>query len=72
MIKSKRFWLGLGSFIVWFIAVLFFKQDPLKFASGITLIVTPYIAGETFRPSGMKQETTSDKTVTTSKTTNTE
>jgi hypothetical protein len=51
MIKSKRFWLGIGSFVVWLIAVLFFKQDPVKFASGITFIITPYIVGETFRPS---------------------
>ena len=51
MIKSKRFWLGIGSFIVWLVAVLFFKQDPVRFASGITFIITPYIAGETFRPS---------------------
>jgi hypothetical protein len=51
MVKSKRFWLGIGSFIVWLVAVLFFKQDPVRFASGITFIITPYIAGETFRPS---------------------
>ena len=51
MIKSKRFWLGVMSFVVWLVAVLFFKQEPVKFASGITFIITPYIAGETFRPS---------------------
>lgn len=51
MIKSKRFWIESLSFVVWLIAVLFFKQDPMRFASGITLIITPYIAGETFRPS---------------------
>ena len=70
--KSKRFWIGIGSFAVWIIAILFFKQDPVRLATGITLIVTPYIAGETFRPSGTKQETTKDKTFISSKTTNLE
>jgi hypothetical protein len=55
MIKSKRFWLGIGSFVVWLIAVLFFKQNPVSFASGITLVVTPYIVGETWRPSNINQ-----------------
>jgi hypothetical protein len=57
---------------VWIVAILFFHQDPVRLATGITLIVTPYIAGETFRPSGTKSEIISDKTVTSSKTVNTE
>jgi hypothetical protein len=63
MIKNKRFWIGTGSFVVWLVAVLFFKQDCVRFATGITLIVTPYIAGETFRPSGTKTTVTDNPPV---------
>ena len=72
MIKNKRFYIGVSSFIVWIVAILFFHQDPVRLATGLTLIVTPYIAGETFRPSGTKSESTTDKTITSSKTTNLE
>jgi hypothetical protein len=51
MIKSKRFWVLIVSSIVWIIAVVFFDQNAVHFAEGITLMTAPYLAAETFRQS---------------------
>jgi hypothetical protein len=51
MIKSKRFWVLTISSLVWIIAVVFFSQDAVHFGEGLALMVAPYLAAETVRPS---------------------
>lgn len=51
MIKSKRFWVLTAGALVWLIGVFFFSQDAVHFAEAEALIIAPYLAAETFRPS---------------------
>lgn len=48
MLKSKRFLATLISVIVFVTGVFFFKCDPVTLATGIGIILAPYLAAETY------------------------
>ena len=52
MIKSKRFIVIALGLIIFCIGVFVFKFDAMKLGAGIAAIITPYIAGQSFRSSG--------------------
>jgi len=54
MFKSKRFLYSVVSLVAFLIGVLFFKLEPINFATGITILLTPYLAAQTFRGSTIK------------------
>jgi hypothetical protein len=51
MLNSKRFLLTVISGIVFLAGTLFFKVEPIAFASGIGIILAPYLAAESYKPS---------------------
>ena len=50
MTKSKRFWVLIGSGVI-FVVGLYFRLDPIALGTGLTLLTAPYLAAETFRQS---------------------
>ena len=52
MINSKRFIVIAVGLIIFCIGVFVFKFDAMKLGAGIAAIITPYIAGQSFRSSG--------------------
>jgi len=55
MIRSKRFLFTCIAFAIFIIGVLFFDIEPFNFASGISIILTPYLLGESYRSSNNSQ-----------------
>ena len=54
MIRSKRFLIIILAFIIFTTGILIFKIDPLKLGGGIAAIITPYLAGQSYRSSNVK------------------
>lgn len=52
--KNKRLKTLIISSSIWLVGVLIFKQDAVHFAEAIALVVAPYLAAETYRPSEKK------------------
>jgi len=51
MIKSKRFIIIVSAMVIFCIATFVFNIDALKFGGGLAAIITPYIAGQSYRSS---------------------
>lgn len=51
MLKSKRFLAVLVAGIVFLIGVFVFHTEPIAFATAEMIIVAPYLAAETYKPS---------------------
>ena len=51
MLKSKRFVITCISGIVFVSGVFFFHCEPFSLASGIGIILAPYLVVESYKPS---------------------
>jgi len=51
MLKSKRFLLTCISGVVFLVGSFVFKVEPVGLATGIGIILAPYLAAESFKPS---------------------
>lgn len=51
MLKSKRFLAVLVAGVVFLVAVFVFHVEPIAFATAEMIIVAPYLAVETYKPS---------------------
>lgn len=51
MLKSKRFLAIITAGIVFLCAVFIFHVEPIGFATAEMIIVAPYLAAETYKPS---------------------
>jgi hypothetical protein len=51
MLKSKRFLALIASGIIFVTGTFFFKVDPVNLATGIGIILAPYLAAETYSKS---------------------
>ena len=51
MLKSKRFIGITAAGLIFVIGTFFFHQSPIEFASAIGILLTPYLAAESLKPS---------------------
>jgi hypothetical protein len=51
MLKSKRFLTTIAAGIIFIAGVFFFHAKAIDLATGISVILAPYLAAETFNPS---------------------
>jgi hypothetical protein len=51
MLKSKRFIALIVSGVIFITGTFFFHQPPIELATGIGIILAPYLAAESFRSS---------------------
>lgn len=51
MFKSKRFIAVTVSAVLFIIGVFFYHQQPIEFATGIGIILAPYLAAQSYRGS---------------------
>jgi len=56
MIKSKRFLLTCIAFTTFIFAVFILKYEPVNVATGISIVLAPYLAVETFNKSRDNRE----------------
>jgi hypothetical protein len=56
MLKSKRFLYSCAAFAAYLIGVFIFKLNPIEYATGITILLTPYLAAQTFRGSNTQSK----------------
>jgi hypothetical protein len=54
MLKSKRFLAVLVAGVVFLVAVFAFHVEPIAFATAEMIIVAPYLAAESYKPSENK------------------
>ena len=51
MLKSKRFIATIASGLIFIVGVFFFKVEPVGLATGIGIILAPYLIAETYKQS---------------------
>jgi len=54
MLKSKRFLATVVSMIIFIIGVFFFEVKPVELATGIGIILAPYLAAQAYRKSDLE------------------
>ena len=55
MKKSKRFLVLIISLVIYVVLLIIVKLDAISLATGLTLLVSPYLAAETIRQSNTKK-----------------
>jgi hypothetical protein len=53
MLKSKRFLATIVGVIIFIIGVFVFKIHSIELATGITILLAPYLAAESYSPSNI-------------------
>ena len=51
MLKSKRFLATIVAGIIFVVGTFFFKAEPIALATGIGIILAPYLAAESYTKS---------------------
>lgn len=53
MLKSKRFLMTVVSIVIFCLGVFFAKQNPIELATGIGILLAPYLAAQSYRKSNI-------------------
>lgn len=57
MLKSKRFLLTVLAIVLFCVGTFIIKHDPVSMATGISIILAPYLAAQAYRKSDVNEKT---------------
>ena len=56
MLKSKRFLSTVVAMVIFIVGVFFFDVKPVELATGIGIILAPYLAAQAYRKSDIETD----------------
>lgn len=60
-LKSKRFFFTMLALVIWVCLVIWSKYTPIETATGLTILLAPYLTAETISKSNNEVKTIVDK-----------
>lgn len=60
-LKSKRFFFTMLALVIWVVMLLITSYSPIEVASGLSILLAPYLAAESWKKSDSTVKTIVDK-----------